>query len=289
MLGQGPSATGGRTPPSVRCPVAPPGREPRDRLDHVPAQSRRENATSARIRRSRQTSVVVHNCGNSPQVAKRGRAEDLPSTLLRRAILLLLNGMPCKFAIAEGFTGDDIPCPSRNDPARNRHRTGRARAKGAVGVILINPRCTGHQVWNKQRKDEVLIDVGLGHETNAMEHSSCDLALGRHPRSPRSTGGDPRIVDDCSSPAMPLPWQYKGSHLRPHQLLNEPAAYGCPRSAWSSTGSRRRASSRGVPASAGHRAPSATPPVGLVALTVSRIARARRTQHALPGVASASP
>ena len=37
-----------------------------------------------------------------------------------------------------------------------------------VGMgILTNPRYTGHEVWNKQRKDEVLIDVddvGLGHE-----------------------------------------------------------------------------------------------------------------------------
>lgn len=73
-----------------------------------------------------------------------------------------------KFAIAEALTRDGIPCPSANDPARNRHRTGMAWAKGAVGVILTNPRYTGRQVWNKQRKDEVLIDVedvGLGHET----------------------------------------------------------------------------------------------------------------------------
>jgi hypothetical protein len=35
-------------------------------------------------------------------------------------------------------------------------------------VILANPRYTGRQVWNKQRKDEVLIDVedvALGHTT----------------------------------------------------------------------------------------------------------------------------
>ncbi|MEU4249002.1 recombinase family protein [Amycolatopsis sp. NPDC026612] len=73
-----------------------------------------------------------------------------------------------KFAIAEGLTRDGILSPSMNDPARNRHRTGVAWAKGAVGVILTNPRYTGRQVWNKQRKDEVLIDVedvGLGHET----------------------------------------------------------------------------------------------------------------------------
>jgi recombinase len=29
----------------------------------------------------------------------------------------------------------------------------------AVRAILMNPRYTGRQVWNRQRKDEVLIDV----------------------------------------------------------------------------------------------------------------------------------
>ena len=72
------------------------------------------------------------------------------------------------YAIAEGLTRDGIPCPSAHDPGRNRHRCGVAWAKGAVRAILINPRYTGRQVWNKQRKDEVLIDVNdvaLGHET----------------------------------------------------------------------------------------------------------------------------
>jgi len=35
-------------------------------------------------------------------------------------------------------------------------------------AILGNPRCTGRQVWNRQRKDEVLLDVAdvaLGHTT----------------------------------------------------------------------------------------------------------------------------
>ena len=35
-------------------------------------------------------------------------------------------------------------------------------------AILGNPRYTGHQVWNRQRHDEVLIEVqnvALGHET----------------------------------------------------------------------------------------------------------------------------
>src|SRR5690606_10396317 len=40
--------------------------------------------------------------------------------------------------------------------------------KSAVRVIITNPRYTGRQVWNKQRKDEVLLDVddvALGHTT----------------------------------------------------------------------------------------------------------------------------
>ena len=72
------------------------------------------------------------------------------------------------FAIAEGLTRDGIPCPSAHDRARNPHRTGIAWAKSAIRAILTNPRYTGHQVWNKQRKDDVLInveDVALGHVT----------------------------------------------------------------------------------------------------------------------------
>ena len=41
-------------------------------------------------------------------------------------------------------------------------------AKSAVRAILSNPRYTGRQVWNKQRKDEVLLDVddvARGYET----------------------------------------------------------------------------------------------------------------------------
>lgn len=72
--------------------------------------------------------------------------------------------------IATDLTRDHIPSPSAHDPKRNPHRAGNggAWAKSAVRVILANPRYTGHQVWNRQRRDEVLIDVedvGLGHET----------------------------------------------------------------------------------------------------------------------------
>ena len=70
------------------------------------------------------------------------------------------------YRIAEGLTRDGVPCPSAADPERNRHRSGVAWSKVAVRTILRNPRYTGRQVWNRQRRDEVLIDVedvALGH------------------------------------------------------------------------------------------------------------------------------
>jgi site-specific DNA recombinase len=72
------------------------------------------------------------------------------------------------YAIAENLTRDGIPCPSAHDPGRNRHRCGIAWSKYAVRAILTNPRYTGRQVWNRQRKDEVLLDVhdvALGYTT----------------------------------------------------------------------------------------------------------------------------
>jgi DNA invertase Pin-like site-specific DNA recombinase len=82
-------------------------------------------------------------------------------------------------AIAEGLTADDILSPSAHDPARNRHRasSGGAWSKGAVRAILDNPRYTGRQVWNRQRRDEVLVDVedvALGHETRMRWNDRAD-------------------------------------------------------------------------------------------------------------------
>jgi site-specific DNA recombinase len=62
-------------------------------------------------------------------------------------------------AIAERLTAEQIPPPSGHDRARNPHRLGVAWGKSAVRAILQNPRYTGSQVWNKQRRDEVLLDV----------------------------------------------------------------------------------------------------------------------------------
>jgi site-specific DNA recombinase len=83
------------------------------------------------------------------------------------------------YAIAEGLTIDGIPSPSAHDPARNRHRQGSqgAWSKSAVRAIVQNPRYTGRQVWNRQRRDEVLLDVedvAAGHETKMRWNSKGD-------------------------------------------------------------------------------------------------------------------
>lgn len=90
-----------------------------------------------------------------------------PAEVVRRIFAEFIAGRGY-FAIAEDLTADGILCPSAYDRVRNRHRSGVAWSKGAVRAILLNPRYTGRQVWNKQRKSEVLIDVhdvALGHET----------------------------------------------------------------------------------------------------------------------------
>jgi site-specific DNA recombinase len=87
--------------------------------------------------------------------------------VVRQIFAEYLGGKGAK-AIAEALTRDGIPSPSGYDQARNPHRCGLAWSQSAVRTILANPRYTGAQVWNKQRKDEVLMDVNdvaLGHTT----------------------------------------------------------------------------------------------------------------------------
>jgi DNA invertase Pin-like site-specific DNA recombinase len=90
------------------------------------------------------------------------------------------------YAIAERLTGDGIPSPSGHDPERNRHRqaTKGAWSKSAVRAILQNPRYTGRQVWARQRKDEVLLDVddvAAGHETKMRWNDRADWIWSAEP------------------------------------------------------------------------------------------------------------
>jgi site-specific DNA recombinase len=78
-------------------------------------------------------------------------------------------------AIAFRLTTDGIPCPSAHDRERNPHRSGATWEKSAVRAILLNPRYTGRQVWNRQRKHEVLVDVHdviLGYTTKLRWNSA---------------------------------------------------------------------------------------------------------------------
>ncbi|NIA25947.1 MAG: recombinase family protein, partial [Gammaproteobacteria bacterium] len=69
---------------------------------------------------------------------------------------------------------------------RNRHRLtgGAAWQPTAVRAILDNPRYTGYQVWNRQRRDEVLInvhDVGLGYETRMRRNDPTEWIWSNEP------------------------------------------------------------------------------------------------------------
>src|SRR6266568_308005 len=117
----------------------------------------------------------IADAGSHPNPAKAADGKRLhklepdPETarVVRRIFAEYLAGRGL-FAIAEGLTRDAIPSPSQHDAARNTHRTGQGWAKSAVRAILRNPRYTGRHAWNKQRKDEILLDVNdaaRGYET----------------------------------------------------------------------------------------------------------------------------
>jgi site-specific DNA recombinase len=97
-------------------------------------------------------------------------------------------------AIAENLTNDHVPCPSAADRARNRHRSGVAWTKSAVLAILKNPRYTGRQVWNKQRTDEVLLDiddVALGHTPVMRWNHTTDWIVSKRSSTNRSSTTTP--------------------------------------------------------------------------------------------------
>lgn len=91
------------------------------------------------------------------------------------------------YAIAAQLTAEGIPCPSAHDRQRNPHRSGQAWSRSAVRAILLSPRYTGVQVWNRQRKDEVLIDVTditLGHTTRQRWNDPSQWIYSSRPAHP---------------------------------------------------------------------------------------------------------
>jgi site-specific DNA recombinase len=62
-------------------------------------------------------------------------------------------------SIARGLNHEAVPSPAATDRERNSHRDPRGWAASAVRAILTNARYTGHEVWNRQRRDYELLDV----------------------------------------------------------------------------------------------------------------------------------
>lgn len=118
------------------------------------------------------------------------------------------------YAIAERLTRESIPSPSAHDPARNRHRDGRAWSKSAVRAILRNPRYTGSQVWNRQRRDEVLLDVedvAAGHQTKLRWNDRTDWIWSTAPtHEPLVSGEDFAKVQAQMAAGVHRPTPMKG-------------------------------------------------------------------------------
>ncbi len=126
--------------------------------------------------------------------------DETAAPVVRRifAEFLAGNGL---FLIAEGLTRDGVASPSAHDPARNRHRSGIAWSKSAVRAILTNPRYTGRQVWNKQRTDEILMnveDVAMGH-TSVMRWNKPDQWI-----TSKALAHEPLIDDDTFTRAQDI-------------------------------------------------------------------------------------
>ena len=150
-----------------------------------------------------------------------------------RADLRRVPGRARPFRHRRGTHPRPDPSPSQQDRARNRHWTGEGWSKSAVRTILCNPRYTGRQVWNEQRKDGILLDVNdvaAGFETRMRWNhpgniftsakptccppstpgwwsSSPRTGSSRHPRDARGPGPGP-----AHHPARQARRRHSGSH-----------------------------------------------------------------------------
>ncbi len=145
--------------------------------------------------------------------------DEAAAAMVRRIFAEFLSGAGL-YAIAEHLTRDGIPCPSAHDPGRNKHRCGVAWSKYAIRAILTNPRYTGRQVWNRQRKDEVLIDVhdvALGHMTKMRWNEADKWIYSDEPAHP------PIIDDDTFAKAQELLTARRGSppEHKPHRSRHD--------------------------------------------------------------------
>ncbi len=187
-----------------------PGRRRDHASDTTPARHRRPRNHPAFFCSTKPASAA---CAPVPQLAGRPHpnpakaangkrlralAIDEPATAVAGRIFAEFLAAAGMFAIAEGLTCDGVPCPSAHDPVRNSHGCGIGWSKGAFRAILANPRYTGRQVWNKQRKDEVLLDindVAPGHVTKDAVERFRPVDLVRHFLAPADGGSQVRRLE----------------------------------------------------------------------------------------------
>jgi Recombinase/Recombinase zinc beta ribbon domain len=131
-----------------------------------------------------------------------------------------------------------VPCPSAADPGRNKHRTGASWTLGTLTTILQNPRCTGRQVWNRQRTDTELADPGnvtLGHKSVQRWNLHDGWVISDRPAHPALVSEEDFIAaQDINAASGPVP---QGKPVLRRYLLAGLLACGlCGRrmeSAWS--------------------------------------------------------
>lgn len=169
------------------------------------------------------------------------------------------------YAIAQGLTRDGIPCPSAHDRDRNRHRSGVAWSKSAIRAILTNPRYTGHQVWNRQRKQEILLDVddvALGHETKMRWNDQQVWLRSTTPSHPAILPAETfQLAQNAPPPLDPPTSRACPAGVGVHGLLPPRPA----RAGFRGRGGGDPARGRGHPAGSaggGHRRPGTAPRTG---------------------------
>ncbi|MFI6392506.1 recombinase family protein [Nonomuraea sp. NPDC050540] len=169
------------------------------------------------------------------------RARRLTTPIVGRIFWEFVHGQ-WLYLIAEGLTREDIPCSSAYDKARDRHRSRVAWSKSAVRAILLNL-LHGHQIWNRQRKQEELPDVNdvtQGHVTK----------LKRKPRRPVGLVG---MRSSTSRSSTPRPSRRPRRCRRPTGVQPPSASLAGPRVATSYAACRTAAS-----APVGWKAPGTT-------------------------------
>ena len=137
--------------------------------------------------------------------------------------------------ITRALNDAGVPCPSAADPGRNSHRTGAAWTLRTVAAVMANPRCTGRQVWNRQRTDFDLADpanTGLGHKQVQRWNLPEGWVISRHPAHPALVSEAGFIAaQDTAAPRGPA-----GPAARRYLLAGLLACGRCGRrleSAWS--------------------------------------------------------